>query len=149
MEPAVDLALMRELAAFRRAMRSFLAASEAICKEAGITAVQYQALVAICAWEGPMAVGNLADELRLTHSAAVQMVGRLVSMGLVRRDGAPDRRVVLVALTEAGQGLIVSLADRHIRALLGNEPDLSRALRRLRRRQRPAELSEQGGDGGG
>lgn len=133
MQTDVDLELVRSLANFRRAMRGFLSASEGISKAAGVTAVQYQAMVAICAWDGPMAVGDLAGQLMLTHSAAVQMVQRLIAMKLVRRDVAgEDRRVVLVALTSEGARLLKTLAHSHRDELLRRERDLLKALRRIK-----------------
>lgn len=133
MQTDVDLELIRGLASFRRALRGFLAASEGISKAAGVTAVQYQAMVAICAWSGPMAVRDLADQLMLTHSAAVQMVQRLVAMGFVRREtGDDDRRVVQVALTAEGGRLLASLAHSHLAELLRRERELHASLRHLK-----------------
>jgi len=129
----MDLELVRSLADFRRALRGFLAASESISKAAGITAVQYQAMVAICAWDGPMAVRDLAEQLMLTHSAAVQMVQRLAAIGLVDREtGEKDRRVVRVTLTPTGGDLLAGLAHSHLEEVLRRERDLQIALRRLR-----------------
>jgi DNA-binding MarR family transcriptional regulator len=148
LKPEIDFDLMRGLADFRRAMRAFLAASEMISRSGGVTAVQYQAMVAICAWEGSMAVRDLAQELRLTHSAAVQLIGRLVSSGVVRRSPGFDRRLVLVALTEAGHDLLASLAEAHLHALLLSEPQMTRSLRRLRKRHSQAAPSERQGAAG-
>jgi DNA-binding MarR family transcriptional regulator len=132
--PDIDVELVRGLAEFRRVVRGFLAASEGISKAAGITAVQYQAMLAICAWEGPMAVRDLADQLILTHSAAVQMVHKLCAAGLVRRESAQeDRRLVRVALTQEGGRLLASLAQVHLDELQDRADDLEASLERLKR----------------
>lgn len=131
--PEIDLDLIRSLADFRRALRAVVASSEGLSKAAGVTAVQYQALLAICAWEGPMAVRDLADQLMLTHSAAVQTLDRLVAAGLVRRaSSGEDRRVVRVEMTPEGRRLLAGLAERHLDELLRQEADLKTALKRVR-----------------
>jgi DNA-binding MarR family transcriptional regulator len=128
--PEIDLALIRSLAEFRRALRALVASSEDLSRAAGVTTVQYQALLAICAWEGPMAVRDLADELILTHSAAVQTLDRLTAAGLVRRTASgEDRRVVRVEMTLEGRNLLAALAERHLDELLRREGDLKAALR--------------------
>jgi len=132
LEPEIDMELVRGLAGFRRSLRAFLAASEGLSKAAGVTSVQYQAMLAICAWEGPMALRDLADELMLTHSAAVQMVDRLEAAGLAQRDAGEDRRVVLVSLTPEGGALLSDLARGHLQEVLRCERDLARSARRLR-----------------
>ena len=131
--PEIDLELIRSLAEFRRALRGLVASSEGLSKAASVTAVQYQALLAICAWEGPMAVRDLADQLMLTHSAAVQTLDRLVGAGLVRRaSSGDDRRVVRVEMTPDGRRVLGDLAERHLDDLLRQEADLKTALRRVR-----------------
>lgn len=125
----------RGLAAFRLALRRFLAASEAISRSGGVTQQQYQAMLAIRTWPDPaMAVGDLAAELLLTHHAAVQMVNRLQEAGLVeRRASTTDRRRVLLRLSRRGASLVDRLAGQHLQELLSQEPLLSSSLASLRR----------------
>lgn len=135
--PEVDLELVHSLADFRQALRGFLAASEGISRAVGVTAVQYQAMLAICAWEGPMSVGDLAEQLILTHSAAVQMVQKLAAAGWVRRAvDEEDRRVVRVELTPEGGRLLKRLSEAHRDALLAGAPRIRASLRRLRNASR-------------
>lgn len=55
---------------------------------------------------GPLSMGALAGELRLSVSAATRVVDPLVARRLVRRAaGATDRRVRTTALTAAGRQL--------------------------------------------
>jgi len=121
------------LAGFRSALRQFLAASEAISRGGGITAQQYQALLAIGCGPDPMTMKHLAEQLLLRQHAATQMVDRLQKVGLVDRDPSPtDGRSVVLTLTEAGGGLLADLAERHLAEMLKQEPLLSRSLRRLK-----------------
>ena len=116
-------------------MRRFLAASEAISKGAGVTQQQYQAMLAIKTWPSQsMTMGDLADQLLLTHHAAVQLVNRMERAGVATRaPSSTDRRSVLVKLTEPGEALLNRLADLHLQEVLRQEPQLTRSLRRLRR----------------
>ena len=62
------------LAAFRRALRRFLAFSEEAARGNGLTAQQHQAILAIKGYTGagPMTVGELADHLLVRHHSAVE-----------------------------------------------------------------------------
>ena len=123
------------LAGFRYALRRFLAASEEISRVAGVTPRQYQALLAIKAREPQaMAMKDLADELLLTHHAAVQLVDRLAKAGLAVRHPAPqDRRRVILGLTPKGDSLVCDLAEGHLEAMLEQEPLLTASLKRLKK----------------
>jgi DNA-binding MarR family transcriptional regulator len=133
----MDAERFRGLAGFRQGMRRFLAASESISRAAGVTAQQYQALLAIKAAESSqLAMKDLAEELMITPHAAVQLMDRLETAGLAeRRPSERDRRFVFVALTEAGDTLINDLAERHLEEMLRQEPQLRSSLNRLKRLQ--------------
>ena len=130
----VDPERYADLSGFRYALRQFLAASEVINKAAGITQQQYQAMLAIRAWPGAtMATKDLADQLLLTHHAAVQLVDRLEKLDLVQRDPSEDdRRVVLLKLSGSGETLLAHLVDQHLAEIRGQEPQLTRTLSRIR-----------------
>ena len=123
-----------DLSGFRFALRRFLAASEAINREAGVTQQQYQAMLAVRAWSGEaMAMKDLAEELMLTHHAAVQLVDRLAKQELVeRRPSRDDRRVVWLQLTAKGSEMLSDLAVLHLDELRRQEPLLSHSLGRIR-----------------
>lgn len=125
----------RGLAGFRFALRRFLAASEAICRAAGITQQQYQAMLAIATWQSEtMTVKDLAEQLLLTHHGAVQLMDRLAKAGLAARSPSlVDRRSVLLKLTPAGQELVDALAARHLVELLRQEPLLAKSLHMLKK----------------
>jgi DNA-binding MarR family transcriptional regulator len=130
----LDPAQYQALAGFRLAMRRFLAAAEGISKSAGLTQQQYQALLAIKTWPSDtMTMGDLAEQLLLTHHAAVQLVDRMARAGVVARSpSSTDRRSVILRLTPAGEALMEQLAALHLHEVLRQEPQLSRSLRRLR-----------------
>jgi DNA-binding MarR family transcriptional regulator len=131
----LDSESYQSLAGFRLALRRFLAAAENISKAAGITQQQYQALLAIRTWPSAvMTMSDLAEQLLLTHHAAVQLVNRISAGGLVERaPSSADRRAVLLKLTPEGDALMQKLAAEHLEEVLRQEPQLTRSLRRLRR----------------
>jgi DNA-binding MarR family transcriptional regulator len=124
------------LAKFRRALREFLAFSEAAAFEYGVTTQQYQALLALKAARGrAILIRDLAEELLLKHNNAVQLVDRLVGGGLVRRDPSrTDKRAVELRLTAKGEKAIAHLARLHFRELLQRQAqmtDISRLAREI------------------
>jgi DNA-binding MarR family transcriptional regulator len=125
----------QSLAGFRLALRRFMAEAEAISKAAGVTQQQYQAMLAIKTWPGQaMSMGDLADQLLLTHHAAVQLINRMTKAGVAARAPSTiDRRSVELRLTPAGEALMEQLATLHLREVRRQEPQLTRSLRRLQR----------------
>jgi DNA-binding MarR family transcriptional regulator len=132
---SLDSERYRSLADFRLALRRFIAGAEAISRAAGVTQQQYQALLAIKTWPSEvMTMGDLADQLLLTHHAAVQLVNRMSAAGVAERvPSSTDRRTVLLRLTVDGDTLVDRLATLHLREVLNQEPRLTRSLRRLKR----------------
>ena len=131
----LDSGLYQGLAEFRLALRQFLAAAETISKKAGVTQQQYQTLLAVRSWPSEtMTMKDLAEQLLLTHHAAVQLVDRLTKAGLAERTpSSADRRSVLLRLTPAGRSLVESLAAQHLQEVLRQEPQLSRSLHQVRK----------------
>ena len=69
---ALDPDAYAGLAGFRSAMRRFLAASEVVCREGGITPQQYQAMLAIKTRPNEtMAIKDLAQQLLPTKPLAI------------------------------------------------------------------------------
>lgn len=126
------------LAAFRYALRRFIHFSEKAAQAAGITAQQYQALLAIKGFPARdrVTVGALAERLQLRHHSAVGLVDRLVTEKLVaRQSSAEDRRQVLVRLTRRGEAILERLASVHREQLKRIGPEISQLLARLGRTQ--------------
>ena len=80
---ALDPSTYEGLAAFRFALRQFLAFSERATVAAGVTAQQYQALLVIqVSPKRGIMIGEFADLMLLRPNGAVQMVNRLADFGI-------------------------------------------------------------------
>jgi DNA-binding MarR family transcriptional regulator len=124
------------LAAFRRALREFLAFSEAAARTSGLTAQQHQAILAIRGHKDgePLTVGELAEHLTIRHHSAVELVDRLAKAGLVTRVSAEhDRRAVLVGLTPKSESILEELSAIHLDELKSSRELLMQLLERLDR----------------
>jgi DNA-binding MarR family transcriptional regulator len=109
----------RALAEFRYQIRRFLRFSEEAARQAGLEPAQHQLLLAVKAYTGEPAVGDLAERLQLRHHSVVGLIDRLAEGGLVRRNRAEnDRRQVRVRLTLKGETVLRNLSLEH-RAELG------------------------------
>jgi DNA-binding MarR family transcriptional regulator len=148
LEKPIRTADYQRLAAFRHALRRFLAFSETAARRAGITPQQHQALLAIKGVPGPqgVTVGYLARQLLLQPNSAAELVHRMVNCGLLVRKAAPDdRRRVMLLLTPSAEEALHALSAAHIRELRQSAPVLDRLFELLkpggakhRRRQRTA-----------
>jgi DNA-binding MarR family transcriptional regulator len=109
------------LAAFRHALRRFLAFSEANARAAGLTAQQQQALLSIKGGypgRDEITIGELADHLLLKNHSAVELVDRLVKAGFVTRSRSPqDHRRICVRITPAGEVVLGRLAGANLAEL--------------------------------
>jgi|KBSMisStaDraftv2_1062788.scaffolds.fasta_scaffold595458_2 DNA-binding MarR family transcriptional regulator len=121
------------LAQFRYRLRLFLAFSDMKAKDAGVTSQQYQALLAIrgLSSQTPMFVGELSRLLLIKHHTAVELVDRMVKLGLLKRMvDAQDKRRVLVTVTKRGQLLLRKIAAIHFKHL-GSSSRLLRKISKL------------------
>jgi DNA-binding MarR family transcriptional regulator len=121
----------RSLADFRHAIRRFLNFSERAAREAGIEPHQHQALLAIKGLPtGQKAtVGALAERLQVQHHTAVELINRLQAKKLIRRTrNGPDRREVMLALTNRGEHVLTALTRLHRAELRSAGPVLLRVL---------------------
>lgn len=122
------------LAAFRRALRRFMAFSEEAARASGLTAQQHQAILAIRGHKGgePLTIGELAEHLLLRHHSAVELVDRLAKAELVTRvPSEHDRRAVLVGLTPKAERILEELSAIHLDELRRGRGLLAQLLERL------------------
>jgi DNA-binding MarR family transcriptional regulator len=104
------------LAEFRYLLRQFGAFSENAARDAGLTAQQHQALLAIKGFPGREAatIGELAERLNLKHHSVVGLVDRLAGRGLIHREqDKTDRRKVMILLTSKAETLLLGLSLAH------------------------------------
>jgi DNA-binding MarR family transcriptional regulator len=138
-ESSVPPDVYRPLGGFRRALREFLAFSEAGALDQGITSQQHQALLAIKAHDAPqpMTVSGLAECLLIKTHSAVGLVARLADRGLVeRRVSSTDRRRVQLSLTPTGDAVLETITRANLSELEGlarNLRDLLESVRELQR----------------
>jgi DNA-binding MarR family transcriptional regulator len=121
------------LAQFRYRLRLFLVFSDMKAKNAGITSQQYQALLAIKGFsrQTPMFVGELSRLLLIKHHTTVELVDRMVKLGLLQRTvDAQDKRRVVVTLTKRGQLLLQKVAAIHFEHL-GSSSGMLRKISKL------------------
>ena len=93
------------LARFRYELRKFLAFSELEANRSGLSAQQYQALMAIRGFSThePVSIGDLARYMLIRHHTAVELVDRMVKLKIIsRRTDPSDGRRVLLELTREG-----------------------------------------------
>lgn len=123
------------LAAFRHAVRRYLAFAESGARSVGLTSQQHQALLAIKAHtlSRPMSIGDLAAQLLLKHHSVVELVARLEKAGFTQRSqDLDDRRRVLVALTPEGERTLAALSANNLKELHLVSPAFSGLLVQLR-----------------
>jgi len=123
----------QQLASFRYALRSFLRFSETAAEGLGLTAQQYQALLAVCASAGGhVMINDLAQQLLIRHNSAVGLVDRLTAQGLLTREpSAEDGRKVYLRLTAKGDRVLEKLAEVHREELRRIGPQLEALLHEI------------------
>jgi len=124
----------RALALFRYTLRKFLEFSQEAAKGVGLTPQQHQALLSIKGYPDreTVTIGELAERMLLKHHSTVELVDRLVELGLVKRTVDPaDRRRVLLNLTAKSRKLLTSLSAAHLEELRRFQPVFANLLERL------------------
>jgi len=132
--PQIGKADYEALAEFRYRLRCFLDFSQSAAREAGLTAQQHQALLAIKGFPGRerVTVSELAERLLLRHHSTVELIDRLGRLGLVaRRPDPQDRRRVLVALTAKAGHLLEELSATHLEEIRRLGPSLAALVERF------------------
>lgn len=101
------------LARVRRALRILDAAIERGCEAARLTVQQQAFLLALAARGGrriPLSV--VRAELDMDQATASELLARLVSLELVERIGAADRRALEISLTRKGRQRFLRSVER-------------------------------------
>lgn len=112
----MDRQTVRRLALFRFRIRKFLRFSEQAARGCGLTPQQYQLLLGIAGYHTrrKATISELAEFLQERHNSVVELVGRAVERGLVRKErDTHDRRCVFVSLTPRGETVLWKLAKLH------------------------------------
>jgi len=118
------------LAEFRYALRCFTVFSEAEAHGQGLSPQQHQALLTIKgSGAQALTVGELAEKLCIKHHSAVELISRLVRMGMVTRSTDPaDGRRVRIALTPLAESKLQALSAVHLEQLRRIGPLLIKLL---------------------
>lgn len=126
----------RDLASFRRSLRSYSRTADQVARKVGITPAQHQLLVAIRGASGRVApsISWLADELQVEAHSATGLVQRAEQAGLVViQQPGDDGRVRSVELSPKGNEILGLLFDAHAAELDRARRQLLRDLRRVQR----------------
>lgn len=121
----------QNLLAFRTALRRFLQWSHDKAAEAGLTAAQYQLLLAVKGHTGDKGptVGDVAGYLLFRPQSAVELIDRAARAGLLeRRQDDDDRRVTRIRLTPDGEQRLERLVPAHIDELQQLAPILDHVV---------------------
>jgi DNA-binding MarR family transcriptional regulator len=108
--------VVRDLAWFRYELRRFLRFSEKAARSEGVTPQQHQLMLGIAGYTdaSKATISELAEFLQEHHNSVVELVGRAVRGGLVRKEhDRRDRRYVFVSLTHRGEVVLSRLAKLH------------------------------------
>jgi len=104
------------LSRFRHRLRRFLRFSEELCRDWGLTSLQYQLLLHVMGVPGRdwATISELAERLQAHHHGVVALVDRCEKLDLLeRRPGRADQRVVEIHLLPKGEKLLASIAALH------------------------------------
>ena len=146
MKTALTLKDYQAIAEFRHQIRCYLRFSDRVVRDADLEPRQYQMLLALKGLPADVRprIGELAEQLQIQHHSAVELVDRLESRGLVKRQrGATDRREVMVLLTPHGERALRDLVLHHRAELSSQGPALITSLQRvLQQSKKPRSTSK-------
>lgn len=117
---------LEHAAAFRSALRRFLARTDELAGAAGLTSQRYDLLLAIRTGAGGTStVTELTQRLSLRQTAVTELVKRAEEAGLVKRSSSTaDGRVSVLGLTAKGDRQLM----RAFVALRGERRELADAM---------------------
>ncbi|MDP2265703.1 MAG: MarR family winged helix-turn-helix transcriptional regulator [Thiobacillus sp.] len=112
----LEKAEYERISRFRYRLRRFLRISEKLCKDQGLTPLQYQLLLHVKGFPDRdwASIGELAERLQAKHNGVVALIDRCEKLDLVvRNPGRHDRRVVEVHLRPKGEDMLSRIAAQH------------------------------------
>ena len=115
-QPLLEKAEYERISRFRYRLRRFLRISEKLCKDQGLTPLQYQLLLHVKGFPDRdwASIGELAERLQAQHNGVVALIDRCEKLDLVARNpGRHDRRVVEVHLRPKGEEMLTRIAAQH------------------------------------
>jgi DNA-binding MarR family transcriptional regulator len=124
----------RRLAEFRYHLRRFLHFSQQAAAGAGLHPQQYQLLQVIAGIPEDCSptIATVASRMCLRHNSVVELVNRTIEERLLRKVADPlDHRRLLLQITPAGERLLDSLTEYHLRELDELGPELIKSLKRV------------------
>lgn len=130
----LSLAEYQALARFRYQLRAFLSFSEQAARAGGLEPQQHQLLLALkgAQEQEKIAIGDLAECLKIQHHSMVELINRMVERDLVQRcRDEQDQRRVLVMLTRHGEEVLRRLSLQHRTELRLTGPALVQALQAI------------------
>ena len=103
--PTASASELERAAAFRAALRHFLARTDEVASAAGLTPGRYDLLLAIKSSDGQTStVTELSRQLSLRQTAVTELVKRAEEAGLIERAASPsDGRVTILSLSGEGE----------------------------------------------
>lgn len=104
---------LRTMIAFRRAERSISRDENRVCREYGVTPVQFGVLETLYSG-GDLHVGELMERILATPGNMTVVLRNMERDGFIlRRQDETDRRSYLLSLTDKGRGLIGEMLPKH------------------------------------
>lgn len=125
------------LAEFRYRLACFLRRRHQAARAVGLEPQQYELLLAIAGLprQKQPTIKELAAQLLLEHHSVVELADRLEQRGLLARQSlGRDKRVVLLAVTPAGERALRRVVSCSLKQVRTEAPALLRSLRRILRR---------------
>jgi DNA-binding MarR family transcriptional regulator len=132
--PMMTAEQYQRLAEFRYHLRRFLHFSQQAAAGAGLHPQQYQLLQVIAGIpeDSSPTIAMVASRMCLRHNSVVELVNRTIEERLLRKVADPlDHRRLLLQITPAGERLLDSLTEYHLRELEELGPELIKALKRV------------------
>ncbi|MDR6883601.1 MULTISPECIES: MarR family winged helix-turn-helix transcriptional regulator [Bacillales] len=113
-------AVYEKLALFRYQLRKFIHFSESAARAKGLTPQYHQLMLAIMGFPGRdyATPKELAERLRITPHACVELIKRCEQLELVYRVPNPDDgRSIFIRLSESGMRILEDLSEIHMNEL--------------------------------